>query len=415
MGGSYYSFPCLILSTGKDCKHQGKSLFEAWTRFKDLLQKVPHHGINLWLKVQIVYDHVNPATRRTVDQSVGGKLRDRNAEESWALLEDLTLYDNVSWNDPRDFAKPVKAISLPQDVLSISDRRLIELKNQVQRLMEAHLAPKQHVQVNKITSSCKIFSGPHDTQYYMENPEQAFIEYASSRTDEAGGKWFTWSHPELKKNKVQVFIVSRKQDRRKKRTKAEKDLKFTENEDVRLMMFPLSLTGEAKSWLNELNEGTIDTWDKLRTAFISRFFPPALFDRLLREIQAFSQHENESLTEAWLCMKELLKNCHGHNLFKGNIIKIFYHGLNKTTQEVLNAATSGSSNSDTDKIMARMDAMTMKMDAQYKEFQSRSKPNPDHNGDDIPMSRKEEAKFMQTFRRTSFYNDYRDRDSNRDN
>ncbi|GKD22208.1 reverse transcriptase domain-containing protein [Tanacetum coccineum] len=79
-------------------------------------------------------------------------------------------------------------------------------------------------------------------------------------------------------------------------------------------------------------------------------------------------------------------------------------------------ADEGSSNSDTDKIMARMDAMTMKMDAQYKEFQSRSKqPNPDHNDDDKPMSPEEEAKFMQTFRRTRFYNDYRDRDSNRDN
>ncbi|GKA69946.1 hypothetical protein Tco_0776010 [Tanacetum coccineum] len=70
-------------------------------------------------------------------------------------------------------------------------------------------------------------------------------------------------------------------------------------------------------------------------------------------------------------------------------------------------AIKGSSNSDTNKIMARMDAMTMKIDAQYKELQYRSKPNPDHNDDDIPMSREEEAKFMQTFHRTSFYNDYR--------
>ncbi|GJQ98277.1 reverse transcriptase domain-containing protein [Tanacetum coccineum] len=102
----------------------------------------------------------------------------------------------------------------------------------------------------------------------------------------------------------------------------------TENEAVRLMMFPLSLTGEAKTWMDELNEGTIETWDELRTAFISRFFPPALFDRLLGEIRAFSQHENESLTDSWLRMKEMLRNCHGHNLSKGNIIKIFYHGLN---------------------------------------------------------------------------------------
>ncbi|GJV98305.1 hypothetical protein Tco_1553557 [Tanacetum coccineum] len=193
----------------------------------------------------------------------------------------------------------------------------------------------------------------------------------------------------------------------------------------------------------------------------NEFAIKALFDRLLGEIRAFSQHENESLTDAWLRMKEMLRNCHGHNLSKGNIIKIFYHGLSEITQEVLNAAAGGiflyktpnqayqlledkvllkldwaknqktksslkktvafpdegSSNTNTDKIMARMDAMTMKMDARYKELQSRAKqPTLDLNDDDIPMSREEEeAKLMQTFRNTRFYNDYRDRDSNRDN
>ncbi|GKE37353.1 MAK10-like protein [Tanacetum coccineum] len=112
-------------------QHQGESISKAWTSFKDLLQKVPHHGIDLWIQ-----------------------LRDRNAKESWALLEDLALHDNKSWNDPRDFAKPVKAISLPQDVPSTSDRHLVELENQIQHLMEAHLDPKQPVQVNEITSLC---------------------------------------------------------------------------------------------------------------------------------------------------------------------------------------------------------------------------------------------------------------------
>ncbi|GKA19400.1 hypothetical protein Tco_0699315 [Tanacetum coccineum] len=106
--------------------------------------------------------------------------------QSWALLEDLALYANESWNDPRDFAKPVKEITLPQDVPSTSDCRLIELENQVQHLIEAHLAPTQPTQVNKITTSCEICSGPHDTQYCMEDPKQAFVEYASSRIDEAG-------------------------------------------------------------------------------------------------------------------------------------------------------------------------------------------------------------------------------------
>ncbi|GKC44916.1 MAK10-like protein [Tanacetum coccineum] len=172
-------------------QHQSEYLSEAWTHFKDLLQNVPHHGIDLWLQVQIFYDHFNPATRRTIDQSASGKLCDKNAKESWALLEDLALYDNKSWNDPRDFAKLVKVISLPQEVPSTSDCRLIELENQVQRLMEAHLAPNLTVQVNKISSSCEICNGPHDTQYFMENPEQAFVDYESSLNNEVGGKQFT--------------------------------------------------------------------------------------------------------------------------------------------------------------------------------------------------------------------------------
>ncbi|GKE11380.1 hypothetical protein Tco_1414931 [Tanacetum coccineum] len=52
--------------------------------------------------------------------------------------------------------------------------------------MEVHLALTQPTQVNKITTPCEIYIGPHDTQYCMEDPEQAFVEYASSRTDETG-------------------------------------------------------------------------------------------------------------------------------------------------------------------------------------------------------------------------------------
>ncbi|GJT63565.1 hypothetical protein Tco_1015045 [Tanacetum coccineum] len=157
LGGSYYSFPCSIHLPGRTAKLRN-----------DILMFQQHQGESL------------------SEASADGKLHDKNAEDSWALLEDLSLYENESWNDPRDFAKPVKSISLAQDVLSISDRRLIELENRVQRLMEAHLARKPPIQVNKITSSCEIYSGPYDIQYCIENPEQAFVDYASSSIKKVG-------------------------------------------------------------------------------------------------------------------------------------------------------------------------------------------------------------------------------------
>ncbi|GKG41107.1 hypothetical protein Tco_0470319, partial [Tanacetum coccineum] len=52
--------------------------------------------------------------------------------------------------------------------------------------MEAHHASKSSVQVNKIASSCEVCSGPHDTLCCMENTEQAFVDYASSRNNEVG-------------------------------------------------------------------------------------------------------------------------------------------------------------------------------------------------------------------------------------
>ncbi|GKB63200.1 hypothetical protein Tco_0919386 [Tanacetum coccineum] len=114
------------------------------------------------------------------------------------LVQNGCSFHGLRSEDPnqhlKDFLKLVDSLDL--DVANrertrlTSDRCLVELENQVQRLMEAHHALKKPVQVNKIASSCEICSGPHDTQYCMENPEQAFVEYASSRNNEVGDRHY---------------------------------------------------------------------------------------------------------------------------------------------------------------------------------------------------------------------------------
>ncbi|GKB55599.1 reverse transcriptase domain-containing protein [Tanacetum coccineum] len=83
------------------------------------------------------------------------------------------------------------------------------------------------------------------------------------------------------------------------------------------------------------------------------------------------------------------------------LLKIDWSKNQKTKSSIKKTvafADEGSSISDTEKIKALMDAMTIKMDVQYKELQSRAKqPTSDLDDDDMPMSREEEAKFMQTF------------------
>ncbi|GJX17303.1 reverse transcriptase domain-containing protein [Tanacetum coccineum] len=115
----------------------------------------------------------------------------------------------------------------------------------------------------------------------------------------------------------------------------------TQSEAVKLLIFPYSLSDKAKTWFNELNEESIISWEQMRRAFINRFFPPSLFNRLLLEIRNFSQNICESLTEAWLRLKNMLRKCHGHGLTKGAIIQIFYHGLDEPTQGILDITAGG--------------------------------------------------------------------------
>ncbi|GJS28229.1 hypothetical protein Tco_0488849 [Tanacetum coccineum] len=80
-------------------QHHGESLSEAWTCFKDLLRKVPLHGIDLCLQVKISYYRIDHTLKRTVDYTAGGRLRKLSAEKSWATIKELARYEDEEWND----------------------------------------------------------------------------------------------------------------------------------------------------------------------------------------------------------------------------------------------------------------------------------------------------------------------------
>ncbi|GJU00354.1 zinc finger, CCHC-type containing protein [Tanacetum coccineum] len=117
-------------------QHHGESLSEAGTHFKDLLKKVPHHGIDRWLQIQIFYDHVSFHLKCEIDHAAGGKLRNKNAEESLEIIENLALYNHEGWNDMKEFVKLVKVISTPQGISKMPNQRLLELEDQINFLLK---------------------------------------------------------------------------------------------------------------------------------------------------------------------------------------------------------------------------------------------------------------------------------------
>ncbi|GJR69749.1 hypothetical protein Tco_0015814 [Tanacetum coccineum] len=78
------------------------------------------------------------------------------------LNSNLALYDHEGWNDPRDFAKPVTAISLPQDTPKMPDRRLLELEDQISYLVKgSRMTPKTSSTHIPQAYSEAISSNPH--------------------------------------------------------------------------------------------------------------------------------------------------------------------------------------------------------------------------------------------------------------
>ena len=51
--------------------------------------------------------------------------------------------------------------------------------------------------------------------------------------------------------------------------------KYTENDIVKFKLFPFSLRVHAKIWFSSLPKNSIDSWNKCKDAFISKYFPPA--------------------------------------------------------------------------------------------------------------------------------------------
>nr|GEZ00153.1 MAK10-like protein [Tanacetum cinerariifolium] len=101
-----------------------------------LTPKIPSSWHRLLALNSNFYDHVSFHLKFKIGRVANGKLRNKNAKESWKIIENLALYDYEGWNDSKDFVKPVKAIFTPQRAPKTPDRRLLELEDQINFLLK---------------------------------------------------------------------------------------------------------------------------------------------------------------------------------------------------------------------------------------------------------------------------------------
>ncbi|GJS77510.1 reverse transcriptase domain-containing protein [Tanacetum coccineum] len=110
---------------------------------------------------------------------------------------------------------------------------------------------------------------------------------------------------------------------------------------IKLMLFPFSLEGAARIWLEKEPPRSIQTWDDLVAKFINQFFPPSKTTNLRNEITNFKQRFDESFSEAWDRFKDLLRACPHHGFSELHQLDTFYNALNVNDQDSLNSAAGG--------------------------------------------------------------------------
>ncbi|GJX72251.1 hypothetical protein Tco_0309422 [Tanacetum coccineum] len=95
--------------------------------------------------------------------------------------------------------------------------------------------------------------------------------------------------------------------------------KYVPESSIKLMLFPFSIDGPARIWLDKEPSHSILTWDDL--------------------VSNFQQCFDESFYEAWDRFKDVLRACPRHGFTELHQLDTFYNGLNPSDQDSLNSVT----------------------------------------------------------------------------
>ncbi|KAI3693783.1 hypothetical protein L1987_76735 [Smallanthus sonchifolius] len=72
-------------------QHMGEPFHEAFTRFKDLLRRCPHHGIPKWELIKAFYDGLLPEDVREVNSTSNGTFLTNHEDVDWEFLERMNV------------------------------------------------------------------------------------------------------------------------------------------------------------------------------------------------------------------------------------------------------------------------------------------------------------------------------------
>nr|GEZ54580.1 reverse transcriptase domain-containing protein [Tanacetum cinerariifolium] len=326
-----------------------ESFYEAWERFNDLLRACPHHGFSELHQLDTFYNALNITDQDSLNSATGGNFLDKMPRE---CLKKIESKSKVRQTQAKAVVAKVGTSSstpaISSDVLELKDMvkaLLLDKKNQSPAPTPSTTpAPVKAVELSCVTCEESPMADNRTMAQFLQAPTEGYEDVIVIPEITANNFELKYGLINLVQNKQ--FFGHDKEDphahiRYFNQITSTMRVPNVPSSSIKLMLFPFSLEGAARIWLEKEPPRSIQTWDDLVSKFINQFFPSSKTTNLRNEITRFQQRFKESFYEAWERFNNLLRACPHHGFSELHQLDIFYNALNVNDQDSLNSVAGG--------------------------------------------------------------------------
>ncbi|KAB2595504.1 hypothetical protein D8674_030954 [Pyrus ussuriensis x Pyrus communis] len=96
---------------------------------------------------------------------------------------------------------------------------------------------------------------------------------------------------------------------------------------VNLRAFPFTLKAKAKEWLYNLPQGSMNTWNQVKQAFLEQYFPATKAASIRKDVCAIRQQHGDPFGDYYERFTHLIASCPNHQISEHLLIQYFNEGL----------------------------------------------------------------------------------------
>nr|GEU54250.1 reverse transcriptase domain-containing protein [Tanacetum cinerariifolium] len=155
------------------CQCPDESLFEAWERYKLLIDRCHNHNMLPVTQIDTFYNGLNLRHRDTINAAAGGTFMKRRPEECYDLIENMTAHHN-DWDTSAQRSESSSSITSSFDMeIAALKAEMAEINKNLMRVLQVNQ------QVKAVTPNCETCGGPHSFNDCLATVGQTQNVYAA--------------------------------------------------------------------------------------------------------------------------------------------------------------------------------------------------------------------------------------------